>query len=452
MNTGTVTTEEKPCAIADDNLLISSPADSKDLAPWLRQSRFEGWEAFETLPMPARTDEAWRFANIKALDLSTFTKPRPMHEGAQAACIEGSRGVEKSAGKMVFANDELVAHQVLSQSLAAKGVIWQPLEQAAAEHPELFKKHFMAHGAPLGSRKFAALHQASVKTGTFLYVPPRVEIDLPIEVFHWLQGENNSTFPHTLLIAGENSKVTLVDYFLAADATSKTRGLACGVNDLYVGDGAQLTYVCVQNWSRKSLAFQINNTIVGRNASARSLNLNLGGAYARVESASRLAGEGGRSDMLSVTVADGDQEFDQRTLQDHVASGATSDLLYKNSLDDRSRTIFAGMIRVEPHAQRTDAYQKVRNLLLSDDSEANSMPGLEIMADDVRCSHGATSGQIEAEELFYLLARGISKRVAQRLIVRGFLQEAIDRVSNPALAARLGEFVEAKFAGAAALL
>ena len=414
-----------------------------NLSDCLSLLREEGQKSFEKLPMPARTDEPWRFASIKALDLTPFSKPQPVLEYEQARFVESSTGLAEIAGKMVFANDELLSREVLSEALAQKGVIWKPLEQAAAEHPELFRKHFMAHGAPLGSKKFAALHQASVKTGTFLYVPRGVEIDLPIEVFHWLQGENGSTFPHTLLIAEENSKVTLVDYFMSADPDAA--GLAIGVNDLYVGDGAQLNYVCVQNWSQKSLAFQINNTVVGRNASAKSLNLNLGGKYARTESASRLTGEGGRSDMLAVTVAEGDQEFDQRTFQDHLAPGATSDLLYKNSLDDRARTIFAGMIKVEPHAHRTDAYQKVRNLLLSDDAEANSMPGLEILADDVRCSHGATSGQIEAEELFYMLARGISKRVAQRLIVHGFLQEAINRLGNEAIAAKLGEFVQAKF-------
>jgi len=262
-------------------------------------------------------------------------------------------------------------------------------------------------------------------------------------VFHWLAGEGNSTFPHTLLIAEENSKVTLVDYFMGAEPDAA--GLAVGFNDLYVGAGAQLNYVCMQNWSRKTLAFQINNTLVGRNASAKSLNVNLGGRYARTESASRLTGEGGRSDMLAVTVGDGNQEFDQRTFQDHISPGAYSDLLYKNALDDASRTVFAGMIKVEKGAHRTDAYQKVRNLLLSDEAEANSMPGLEIGADEVRCSHGATSGQIEAEELFYLLARGISKRVAQRLIVHGFLQEAIDKIGNSAIASKLGEMVAAKF-------
>src|SRR5439155_21520407 len=135
---------------------------------------------------------------------------------------------------------------------------------------------------------------------------------------------------------------------------------------LYLGRGAQLTYVNIQNWNKNMLALQINSTVVERDASAIGMSLNLGASYARTESVSRLVGEGGRSDMLAVSVAEGSQEFDQRTLQDHRKPNTASDLLYKNSLDDKARTIFAGLIRVEPGAQRTDAYQKVRNLLLSD--------------------------------------------------------------------------------------
>lgn len=448
MSNGIASTYEKPRIEEDDAALIltSGPVDeaNRGFADWFKQLRYEGWETFEKTPMPDRREEAWRFANIKAIDLSRVTRPRPVAEGEQAAFIARSAGLKEIAGKMVFANDELLSRETLSQDLARQGVLWMPLEQAVAEHPELFRKHFMTHGAKLGSQKFAALHKAYVKTGTFLYVPRNVEIALPIEVYHWLQGENNATFPHTLLIADENSKVTLVDYFFSADG--QTPGFAAGVNDLYAGPGAQLNYACVQNWSGSTVAIQMNHTTVGRNASVKSLNLNLGGSYARTESVSQLVGEGARSDMLSVTVAQGDQEFDQRTFQDHVAPQATSDLLYKNSLDDESRTIFSGMIRVEPHAQRTDAYQKVRNLLLSDDAEANSMPGLEILADDVRCTHGATSGQIEEDELFYMLARGIHKRDAQRLIVQGFLQEAIERFGNEAIAGHLRELVAAKFA------
>jgi Fe-S cluster assembly protein SufD len=176
------------------------------------------------------------------------------------------------------------------------------------------------------------------------------------------------------------------------------------------------------------------------------LNVNLGAAFARFESRSRLVGEGSRSDMLAIGVASGRQEFDARTLQDHECPHTTSDLLYKTSLDENARTTFGGLIRVEPHAHFTDAYQTVRNLLLSDDAEANSMPGLEILADNVKCSHGATSGQLHEDELFYLLARGIPKRVAQHLLVSGFLNEVTRRLQHPAIEEHVRRVIDSKFA------
>ena len=407
--------------------------------------RMKAWEAFAALPMPRRTDEAWRFANLKRLDLSAFRSPMAVANAARAELVARSTGLEAGAGRMVFANDQLLVREILSDSLRQQGVLWLPLDEAATQHSELFQKYFMREEAILGGQKFAALHRSQARAGTFLYVPRGVEIALPIEAFHWLSGAGGSCFPHTLIVAEEMAKVTMVDYFRSADDTAP--GLACGVNDLWLGPGANVTYVCAQEWSRETLAFQMNATVVGRDATAKALNLNLGGAYARSESVSHLRGAGGRSDMLSVTVAQDSQEFDQRTFQIHEAPRTASDLLYKNSLDDKARTIFSGLIRVDPGAHKTDAYQKVRNLLLSDEAEANSAPGLEIQADDVRCSHGATSGQIDAEELFYLLSRGIPVRTAQKLIVHGFLQEVFDRLGSDALAARLGEVVRAKFSG-----
>jgi len=412
-------------------------------AAWFRQSQRESWEDFLSIPMPQRTDETWRFATIKALDLAPYVAPLAVSDSVQAEMIKRSTGLKETAGRMVFANDQLLRREVLSEDLKRKGVIWEPIEKAVVEHADIFRKHFMTQEIVLGSRKFAALHKAMARSGTFLYVPRGMEIELPIEIFHWLHGDNGSIFPHTLLIAGENSRVTLIDYFESAD--SQAPGFACGVNDLFVEAGAKLNYICVQNWSRDVLSFQINSTLVGRNANATSLNLNLGSIFARTESVSRLAGEGGRSDMLAVSAADHDQEFDQRTLQDHQVPNTSSDLLYKNALDDRARTIFAGLIRVEPGAHKTDAYQKVRNLLLSDEAEANSAPGLEIQADDVRCTHGATSGEIEKEELFYMQARGISKQLAQRLIVSGFLGEVFERLGNATIAEKLRSLIDAKF-------
>ena len=172
--------------------------------------------------------------------------------------------------------------------------------------------------------------------------------------------------------------------------------------------------------------------------------LNLGGRYVRSEAVSHLRGPGGRSDMLSITSAEGSQIIDQRTLQIHEAPNTASDLLYKNALNDTSRTIFTGLIRVDPGAHKTDAYQKVRNLLLTDEAEANSAPGLEIEADDVRCTHGATSGQVDTEELFYLLSRGIPLREAQRLVVFGFLNEVTERLPHEPLQELLRDRLHAR--------
>ncbi len=400
-----------------------------DLPAWFRDRQSEAWTRFTSLPQPNRKDQSWRFSNVNALDLAPFTLATAPNEQDSRAILDRSSVLEAVTARMIFADDHLLRHDPLPDALRARGVIFQPFERGLLEHEDLFQKHFMAQATPLGSEKFAALHEAMVRGGTFLYVPKGVELEAPIEIFHWLNAENASVFPHTLLIADELSKVTVIEHFRSVE--KGRRGFSCGVNDLVVGRGAQLKYVCVQDWDESVLSVQMNATTAERDASALSLNLNLGGAYSRFESFSRLTGEGARSDLLAVAVAQGAQEFDARTLQDHASPHTTSDLLYKNSLADKSRTIFGGLIRVEPDAHFTDAYQTVRNLLLSDDAEANSMPGLEILADNVKCSHGATSGQLDDEELFYLLARGIPKNVAQHMLVAGFLNEVVDRLESP---------------------
>lgn len=425
--------------------ILSGPSEGRnaDLPEWFRARQAEAWTRFASMPMPTRKDQPWRFSNVNALELSPFVVSDTVEDHDRSEILERSVSLDKVAGRLIYADDHLVRRDPLSDKLRSLGVILKPLERGLIEHEELFRKHFMAQPTALGSAKFAALHEAFVRSGTFVYVPRGVEVELPIEIFHWLTGDNASVFPHTLLIADELSQVTVIEHFRSAH--SGTRGFACGVNDLVVGRGAKITYVCAQNWNQNVTALQMNTTTAERDAAAKSLNLHLGAAYSRFESLSRITGEGGRSDLLSVSVGDHAQEFDARTLQDHASPHTTSDLLYKNSLRDRSRNTFGGLIRVEPHAHFTDAYQTVRNLLLSDDAEANSMPGLEIMADNVKCSHGATSGQINDEELFYLLARGISKQVAQHLLVAGFLNEVVQRLDHPAIAAVVHDLIEEKF-------
>ena len=429
--------------------ILSGPSDARaaDLPGWFRDQQRTAWAKFETLPYPNRKDQAWRFSSVNALDLSSYKQGANLAQRERDEILERSTGLEAVAGRLIFADDQLLRRDPLPEALLKCGMLLMPLERALIEHEELFRRHFMAQPATLGSAKFAALHEAFVKSGTFLYVPRGVEVELPIEIFHWLHAENSAVFPHMLLIADDLSKVTVIEHFRS---THRDRGgFACGVNDLVVGQGAKVNYICAQTWDDKVLSIQINATTVARDASGLSLNVHLGGAYSRFESLSRLSGEGARSDLLAVCVADGSQEFDARTLQDHTSPHTTSDLLYKNALTDQARSTFGGLIRVEPHAHFTDAYQTVRNLLLSDDAEANSMPGLEIMADNVKCSHGATSGQVHEDELFYLLARGIPKNVAHRLLVSGFLNEAVERLKQPVVAAKIHDLIEAKFDRAA---
>src|SRR5436189_4371414 len=273
--------------------ILSGRDGTRECPDWFQDQQREAWMQFESLPKPTRKDQAWRFANVGLLDLGQFNYGGPLTEKERATILEESRGLEEVAGRMIFAGDELIERAVISDQLKKRGVIFQSLERAMVEHADLFRKHFMSQPAKLGSAKFAALHQALVSSGTFLYVPRGVEIELPIEIFHWLNGENTSAFPHLLLVTDELAKVTVTEHFRSLDPQAS--GFACGVNDLIAGPGAKVTYICAQNWGTNVVALQMNSTTVDHDASALSLNLHLGARYSRFESLSRLIGDGWRS-------------------------------------------------------------------------------------------------------------------------------------------------------------
>src|SRR5213082_108106 len=254
--------------------ILSGRDGTRECPDWFGDQQRAAWKEFESLPKPTRKDQAWRFANVGLLDLSPFKYGGTLTEKERATILEQSRGLEEVAGRMIFAGDELLERDVISDQLKKRGVIFQPLERAMVEHADLFRKYFMSTEASLGSAKFAALHQALVSSGTFLFVPRGVEIEAPIEIFHWLRGENVSVFPHLLLVADELAKVTVVEHFRSCD--QRASGFTCGVNDLIAGPGAKVTYVCAQNWGDNVIALQMNTTTVDHDASAMSLNLNLG--------------------------------------------------------------------------------------------------------------------------------------------------------------------------------
>jgi Fe-S cluster assembly protein SufD len=409
---------------------------------WLDRKR-AAYATFASLPMPARTDEAWRFSTLAGLKLEGIEVGRVVPNAPSAASPFGP-------AHLTFTNNALIGDGAAARAdLAARGVLVTTLAAALKSHPDLVREHFMAQPQKLGSEKFAALHTAFLADGAFIHVPRGVEVPHPIVITHAASGAGAAVFPHTLVIAGERAKFTVVDHFVSVSGNPKSAiqnpQFALGANDLYAGHGAHLTYVAAQNWSRDTLSFQFNSTLVRRDACVQSLNLHLGGRQARHESHSQLQAPGASSEMLALTVADGAQEFDQRTLQIHQAPNTKSDLLYKNALRDQSRTIFSGLIVVDPDAQKTDAYQGNRNLMLSDDAEACSLPGLEIQANDVRCTHGATSSRLDPGQEFYLQSRGIPKAAADELLTFGFFEEVLARLTSEPLHDALHALIKMKF-------
>jgi Fe-S cluster assembly protein SufD len=406
---------------------------------WIERKR-SAYARFEHLAMPSRTDEGWRFSNISGVALNGYAPAEP---GAGIGAGHAGLAVVPAA-MLVFVNGRPSGGVSIPSDLAARGVVVSTLSGALSRHPELLREHFMAQPQKLGSAKFAALHEAFIVDGAFIHVPRGVEVENPIIVVHAASGEGAAVFPHTLVIAEDNAKVTVVDYFVSA---GESRQFACGANDLYAGHGAKISYAAAQCWSSEALSLQFNSTVVRRDARVQSLNLHLGARQARHESLSQLQAPGGFSEMLAVTVASGAREYDQRTLQIHQAPSTKSDLLYKNALLDKSRTIFSGLIVVDPDAQKTDAYQSNRNLMLSDDAESNSLPGLEIQANDVRCTHGATSSRIDPEQEFYLKSRGIPHEAANELLIFGFFEEVLNRLESEELHAAFRTLIRTRFRG-----
>ena len=437
-----VTTTQASIAPAfQDHLNESSPAR---LPAWWLDRKRAAFSGFESIPYPKRRDERWRFSSVDDLRVEEYDFTASATKAEAEALAARSLDIPSVAGRLVFADHTLGLHEPLSADLIAKGVVFEPIETALSSRQELLEKHFAAQATRLGSDKFAALHSAFVRAGALIVIPDNVEVELPLCMHHWAVGDRCALFPHTLILAGKNSKVTVVDSFFSASG-DRQRHLAVSMSHIFADDGAKVNYKVLQNWSEQALAFHLVSLDARRDAYVKNLAVNLGGRQFRSETQSLLNGPGSRVETYSLAVTEKDQEVDQRTLQIHNAPNASSDLLFKNALMDDSRTIFSGLIQVAPDAQKTDAYQSNRNLLLSPTAESNSLPGLEIGANDVRCTHGSTTGQIDESELFYLQARGITPDLARQLLVFGFFDEILQKIDNEELSAHLHTLVEGKF-------
>ncbi|MFP4259966.1 MAG: Fe-S cluster assembly protein SufD [Opitutales bacterium] len=410
---------------------------------WLAERRSVGMEQFNNLPMPTAKDELWRFASVGKLSINDYRPADAPSAETLSALDARSDLISERSGRSVYVDDAPAAFEGISEELAAKGVIYLPLADAVEQHPALMEKYFLRESTELGSKKFFGLHAASARAGSILYVPKGVHIEAPFVNYYWTSGSRSAVFPHTLIVAEDNAYVSVVDIFFSETADNEALNIAAA--NLHAGAGANVFRKVVQDWNEKTTSFQLDTTVAGRDAQVKNVAVNIGAERARYEAQTRIEGPGADVKMYSLTVAEDRQEFDQRTYQIHNAPNAVSDLLYKNALLDNSRTIFSGLIKVAEAAQQTDAYQTNRNLLLDPTADANSMPGLEILANDVKCSHGATTGNVDEEELFYMMSRGIPKRTAMRLMVFGFFEEIIEQVASEELAENLRQLIHKKF-------
>jgi len=313
----------------------------------------------------------------------------------------------------------------------AQGVIWTDMHTAAREHPDLLTKYFMDESVPITTDRYTALHAAFWSGGTFLYLPKNVSVDLPFVSVLWQEMPHLAVFPHTILVAEEGSRVTLVSELLSVGCDACPSTYHGGVTELHVGAGARVRFVNAQDFGRQVYDLRSQTALLARDSRLEWLTVALGGRVSRSTQHTVLNGPGAEAMVTGLYLPDGKQHIAFDTLQDHVAGSCTSDLLYQGALLGRSRSVYEGTIRAWPGAQKTNAYQANRNLLLSEKARADSLPRLEIEANDLRCTHGATVSPVDDTQVFYLMSRGIPRTDAVRLIVEGFFQPSLDRLPEP---------------------
>lgn len=413
------------------------------LPDWFRNLQSEAWERYQALPSPVRADEQWRFANLKPFTAIEEFQPNPLGGVDADDLVARSERLENVAGRFVFVDDNLAAPRYLDPEVEAKGVIFTTLIDALNQHGDLVRRYFMQQTPELGSEKFEALHVAMLRSGVFLHIPKGVEIEAPFVVAQWNRKPGTAIFPHTLFVCEDNASGHLVEFQESADPEGENLVIANA--HVFAGPGSRPKHTIVQNWSRKTLSLQLNTSNAQRDVTSQGTIINIGSSLTRQEIHGKIFGSGADVNLYSLNVPDGEQLMDQRTLQTHLAPNSRSDLLYKNALLDRSKTIFSGLIIVGDDAQQTDAYQTNNNLMLSDAAEANSLPGLEIKANDVKCSHGATSGKIDDSNIFYFLARGIPRKRAEELMVFGFFEEIIGKIGHESVERHVRDLLERKF-------
>ena len=362
-------------------------------------AKTEALEAYRALPLPDTTEEHWRFTDLRGFDPESFT-------GAASAEVSTMLDLDVSGYATVTADG-------IEISKAPEGVRFEPL-------PEDFDRLYSLVG---WDEKFAAHNAAMWQHGLLVVVPKGVHLEQPLYVRIAVTGQ---TFWRLVVVAEEGSRASLIEEYASPDAS--TEAYSNAVTELFVEPSAKLEYVSLQNLSTETWHFASHHARVESDGELDWVAGGFGSKKGKTRIQNDLNGRGATSRVTGAYFGDGDQHLDYDTFQKHIAPDCESDFAFKGALRDNSTVVWRGMIRVEPGAQKTNAYQECRNLMLSPTAHAVPIPGLEILANDVRCTHGATVGRVDREDLFYLMSRGLSRPEAERLIVRGFFQNVLDRI------------------------
>ncbi|MDQ3723436.1 MAG: Fe-S cluster assembly protein SufD [Actinomycetota bacterium] len=397
---------------------MASP-DTVTEPAWLAARRERAAALTESLPMPSfRGKPGWEFTSLKSLDLDAFGTPEALDVD-----VEGLGIVEAPAGAVLLEQVDNVFADPLEP--VGDGTIVMSLSAAVQQHPDLVERHF---GTIVSAEDpFVARNEADWQGGAFVYVPRGVTVPTPIVVTVVQSQAQTAMHWRTLVVLEEGAQAEVWEQYVSADSCASGQALFSTVAELSVGQNASLRYVCAQGLSEKSWIFGSQRAVVQRDGALDWIALGFGAGNGRVAMDTQLAGSGADAKVTGAYATRGRQHLDYATTQEHAAPNTTSDLAFRGILDGRSNTVWSGMIKVDPGAQQIDAFQESRNLLLTKTAHADSVPGLEILANDVRCTHAAAIAQIDPEQLYYLRSRGLPPERAKRLVIEGFLEATVER-------------------------
>lgn len=405
--------------------------------------RTSAWSSFKKHSLPVTTEEAWRRTDIHALPADKFVLPKdgafndlpPVREDLLRPLVADQHG-----GQIILLPGG--SRIELDEKIAKKGVVFTDLLTAEQKYPELLAK-MLGKTVNVEEGKFSALAGAFAQNGIVLYVPKGVTVDEPLHSVLWGPGVDLAHISHILVLVDEGASVTYVHEAASPDEAG-SNSLHAGIVEIQVMEGATLKFVELQSWGRHVWNFSHERARVERGGNLDWIFGAIGSRLTKNFSELDLAGEGAQGRMSGFYFTDGNQHLDHDTQQNHLAPHTTSDLLFKGALKGKSRSVWQGMIYVAPGAQKTDGYQANRNLVLSEGARADSIPGLEILADDVRCTHGATVGKLEAEPLFYLKSRGIPQNEAEKIVVEGFFDPIFQRIPFEGVRERFQQYIADK--------